>query len=131
MQVVLDTNVIISAFLTAGGNPSRILRMILDRELVFVYNIQIIAEYESVMGRDKFSKKINLAEVKNFIDLVKRNGRNFLPKASKIPKLIDETDRIFYDTAKSTASILITGNTRHFPREASIMNPADFLSKFF
>jgi len=45
----------------------------------------------------------------------------------EIPKLIDETDRIFYDTAKNTASILITGNIRHYPNEKFILTPTEFL----
>jgi len=127
MQVVLDTNVIISAFLTVSGNPSKILQMVLEKKLDFAYNIQILAEYEGVMSRDKFSKKINQEQVKNFINLMKNLGTNFLPQESKIPKFIDETDRIFYDTAKNTASILITGNIRHYPKEKFILTPTEFL----
>jgi putative PIN family toxin of toxin-antitoxin system len=131
MRAVLDTNVIISAFLTANGNSSRILRMILEKKLDFVYNIQILAEYEGVMGRDKFSKKISQEQVKSFISLIKNLGINFLPPASEIPKLVDETDRIFYDTAKNTASILITGNIKHYPNEDFILTPAKFLTLIF
>ena len=39
----------------------------------------------------------------------------------------DESDRIFYDTAKESKSILISGNLKHFPNEEFIMLPADFL----
>jgi hypothetical protein len=38
----------------------------------------------------------------------------------------DETDRIFYDTAIISDSLLITGNIRHFSQKAFIMTPADF-----
>ena len=41
----------------------------------------------------------------------------------------DETDRIFYDTAKASGAILITGNIKHFPNDPFIMTPADFLEK--
>ena len=39
----------------------------------------------------------------------------------------DESDRIFYDTDKQSGSILITGNTKHFPDEPFIMTPAEFM----
>jgi predicted nucleic acid-binding protein len=39
----------------------------------------------------------------------------------------DEDDRIFYDTAKRAGAYLITGNTKHFPRESFILTPAKFL----
>jgi len=45
---------------------------------------------------------------------------------SNIP-MPDESDRIFYDTAKQSGSILITGNTKHFPDEPFIMTPAEFM----
>jgi len=40
----------------------------------------------------------------------------------------DESDRKFYDLHKAAGAILITGNIKHFPKEDSIMKPADFLS---
>ncbi|GMO66541.1 MAG: hypothetical protein Ta2A_14780 [Treponemataceae bacterium] len=40
--VVLDTNVIVSAFITASGKPARILRMVLERRFDLCYNSIII-----------------------------------------------------------------------------------------
>jgi predicted nucleic acid-binding protein len=42
----------------------------------------------------------------------------------------DETDRKFYDTAKSSSATLITGNMKHYPAEPFIMTPADFIEGF-
>ena len=41
--------------------------------------------------------------------------------------MIDEDDRIFYDTAKTAKAYLITGNKKHYPQENFIFTPADFL----
>jgi len=41
----------------------------------------------------------------------------------------DETDRIFYDTAKQSGSFLVTGNLKHYPQEIFILTPAEFLAK--
>jgi len=43
--------------------------------------------------------------------------------------MTDETDRTFYDTAKASDSILITGNIKHYPTEPFIMTPTEFLTK--
>lgn len=43
--------------------------------------------------------------------------------------MIDEKDRIFYDTAKESSAILVTGNIKHFPKEAFIMSPNDFIQE--
>ena len=46
---------------------------------------------------------------------------------SDVP-MLDEDDRVFYDTAKESGAILVTGNTKHFPAESFIMTPSDFLA---
>ena len=42
----------------------------------------------------------------------------------------DEDDRIFYDIAKASHAILLTGNIKHFPLEPFIVSPADFLKEY-
>jgi len=46
--------------------------------------------------------------------------------------MIDEDDRIFYDTAKQSESILITFNEKHFRSlsDIKIMTPGQFLIMF-
>ena len=129
MQLVLDTNIIISAFINPAGNPSQILKMILNRRADFYYNSAIVSEYENVMRRAKFSGKININNIQRFIDLLRNIGTSYDPIPSKI-KLADESDRVFYDTAKGSGSFLITGNIKHYPRELFIVSPADFIKRF-
>jgi putative PIN family toxin of toxin-antitoxin system len=129
MRCVLDTNVIISAFITATGKPARILQMILERKIDLCYNSIILSEYEGVAVRTKFAESIDQNQVRRFIDIIKTISISFMPQASSTP-LIDETDRIFYDTAKGSDSILITGNIKHFPDEHFIMLPSDFLNVY-
>ena len=81
------------------------------------------------MLRPKFSKKLDAAKIRRFIDLLRNIGISFDPPPSTI-KLQDESDRIFYDTAKGSASYLITGNIKHYPKESFILLPADFLRRF-
>ena len=127
MRLVLDTNVIISALINPEGTPSKILKMVIGRNSELYCNSAILAEYESVLQRPKFSGKINKASIHRLIDLLRVIGIMFDPISSKI-KLLDESDRIFYDTAKGSGSFLITGNIRHYPKEPFILTPADFLT---
>ena len=126
MKLVLDTNVVISAFINPGGKPSQIIKMVLGHKAELCYNSAILSEYESVMLRSKFSHAVNSGNVRRFINLVRSIGISFDPLPSTI-KLPDESDRVFYDTARGSGSILITGNKKHFPKESFIMLPADFL----
>jgi putative PIN family toxin of toxin-antitoxin system len=123
---VLDTNVVISAFISPGGKPSQIMKMVLERGAELCYNSVILSEYENVMLRPKFSSKINSSSVRRFINLIRSIGISFNPVPGKI-KLQDESDRVFYDTARGSGSVLITGNKKHFPKESFIMLPAEFL----
>jgi putative PIN family toxin of toxin-antitoxin system len=125
VKVVLDTNVIISAFINPNGIPSQILKMVLSRKAEICYNVTILNEYESVLLRPKFSKYIISGNIHRFIDLIRHIGISINPFPGNI-KLPDEPDQIFYDTAKESGSILITGNLKHFPKESFIMSPADF-----
>ena len=129
MRLVLDTNVVISSFINPSGKPSQIVKIILGHGAELCYNSAIISEYESVMARPKFSEKINSDNIHRFINLIRNIGISFDPLPSKI-KLPDESDRIFYDTAKGSGFVLISGNVQHFPKEPFIMLPADFLKIF-
>jgi len=129
MRLVLDTNVVISAFIKPDSKPSHVLKIALGHKAELCYNSAILGEYESVMLRPKFSSKIDTNNIRRFIDLIRSIGFPFHPPPSNI-KLPDESDRIFYDTAKKSGSVLISGNIKHFPQETFIISPADFLKKF-
>jgi len=126
VKLVLDTNVVVSAFINPGGKPSQILKMVLGRKAELYYNTAILSEYESVTLRPKFSHILNADNVRRFINLIRSIGISFDTEPSTI-KLPDESDRIFFDSANGSNSILITGNKKHYPKKPFIMSPADFL----
>ncbi len=123
----MDTNVIISAALSPEGNASRVLRWIKDDEsITFFHNSAILAEYTDVLSREKL--KIPKRTQNKILEMMIETGVNFEPPVSIMP-MPDESDRIFYDTAKAMGAILITGNTKHYPDEAFIVTPAEFLNQ--
>ena len=126
MKLVLDTNIIVSAFINPNGKPSQVLKMVLNRKAKIYYNTYILCEYETVMLRPKFSSKISISNINRFIDIIRSIGISHDPVPSKI-KLPDESDRIFYDTAKESGSILVSGNIAHFPKESFILTANDLL----
>ena len=54
-KIVLDTNVIISAALTPGGNPAKIINLIAEKEIQIYYCADIVAKYREVLSRERFS----------------------------------------------------------------------------
>jgi len=125
-NIVLDTNVIISAVLSPAGNPAAVVSLIstTDKLQVF-YSGAILDEYKRVLAYER----LNIPKEKQnaVIGTLRRFGIPIEPTVSTTP-MTDETDRVFYDTAKTSGAILITGNIRHYPAMPFIMTPADFLN---
>ena len=77
-------------------------------------------------------KRLNIAEKTQIgiINALEAGGTVIEPTTSTMP-MPDESDRTFYDTAKASGAILVTGNIKHYPDESFIMTPADFLQAFY
>jgi len=126
IKIVIDTNILISAALSPAGNPAKILAAIAASEdIELVYSAGILDEYRRVLAYPRLS--IDEEKQSRTIGLVKGFGVLVEPSTSTVP-LPDESDRIFYDTAKTSGATLITGNAKHFPAEPFIVSPADFVA---
>jgi putative PIN family toxin of toxin-antitoxin system len=123
-RAVLDTNVLVSAMLSPSGNPAKVFKMFLTQTLALIFSADILAEYEDVLYRPRL--RIPADEAGMVLASIRRFGEKLEP-VSSTDVMIDEDDRIFYDTAKSADAYLITGNTKHYPQEAFILTPTEFL----
>ncbi len=125
--IVLDTNILVSALLSATGKPTKIVEMVLDKEIQVYYSQPILDEYENVLFRSKFGFNRELAWM--VIDAIRDTGVLATPKQSTFG-MPDEDDRIFYDTAKDSGAILVTGNKKHYPDEPFVLTAAEFLGSY-
>lgn len=123
MNVVIDTNVLVSALWSKNGTCSKILYRVLNYELTVVYDQRILHEYKVVLERPKFG--FSKDEVKAIIDFIKNEGLCIVAKPIDI-KFIDESDKKFYEVAKTVNCKLITGNKKHFPEEKDVLLPGEF-----
>jgi len=128
MRVVLDTNIVVSAFLSPGGKPAAILRLVLRGDIEICFSTAILAEYERVLCRSKFAGRIRQPAIVRFIEILYNTGVHIVAIPSHID-MPDETDRKFYDVAKTAGAALVTGNQRHYPDDRSVVSPADLLSQ--
>ena len=126
-RVVIDTNVLVSALL-ADGPPAAIVDLIAEGKLKVFYNDLILAEYWKVLTRPKFD--FHPLQVTRLIDNIMRTGIAAETESRSVIIMIDEADRKFYDAAKASLALLITGNIKHFPRESFIVTPSDFLKAY-
>jgi len=126
VHVVLDTNILVSALWSKDGNPSKVAHLIPDRKIIPCYCDEILNEYEVVLSRPKFG--FMRYQITALLDNIKKYGKPYIVSKSIVP-MADESDRIFYDVARESKGILITGNIKHFPSEPFIMTPAEFMVK--
>jgi putative PIN family toxin of toxin-antitoxin system len=124
--IVIDTNVLVSAMLSLNGKPAKILELVLDGNFIVCHSQEIIDEYKCVLARPKFC--LDQIKVQLIIGSIEKDGISIVAQTSSIP-FPDESDRIFYNVAKTSNSTLITGNTKHYPQEDFIVTPTEFLSK--
>jgi len=131
MQIVLDTNVIISGLLNPIGKPGQIVQLVSSGIIKICYDARIIAEYYSVLVREKFG--FDRSDVNSFITQVKSEGILVFPQPLEI-KIIDQDDLKFIEVALAgKVKYLVTGNLKHYPKERikklEIITPSDLLRK--
>ncbi len=131
-RIVLDTNVLVSGLLNPFGAPGRILDMVLSDDLQLIIDDRILAEYREVLHRNEFGFHQSL--VKTLLDYIDLTAEHVYPAPLGIP-LRDPDDVMFLEVAiAGGAHALVTGNKRHYPREAvkdlRVVNPAELLADF-
>jgi uncharacterized protein len=128
IRVVLDTNVIVSAHLHEEGLEATIFLLALSGTITLCVSEPILAEYEGVLRRRKFS--LDPLRVTRSLEKIRRASRRVRPKGT-LTVCPDLEDNRFLECAEAGgADYLITGNKRHFPPDwgkTKVVNAREFL----
>jgi len=127
LKAVLDTNVLVSALWTPAGNASNIVNLVFSDIITPCFDQRILDEYRVVLSRPRLA--FPAGQVDELLTEITDRGLSVIPSLSTID-MIDETDHKFYDTARFCTAYLITGNTRHYPKDPLVISPAMFLDAF-
>lgn len=112
--VVLDTNILVSAGISAGGDCDCILQAALRGEIHLLVSPGIVDEYLDVLHRSKFTRyDFPPAWLQRLIQTVKHLPSDPLD----LPEIPDPEDALFLAVARQ-AGVLVTGNLKHFPEES-------------
>lgn len=130
-RAVIDTNVVVSAFLKEDSLPAKILHLALGGTIRALLHQEILDEYFDVLSRKKFG--FDTEKIRKFIIDIRTAGE-FLSK-SDIENLNeifpDPKDVVFYQIVmegrKTDESYLVTGNTKHFPVKPFVVTPKEML----
>jgi putative PIN family toxin of toxin-antitoxin system len=115
MNVVVDTNVVVSGLLW-GGPPNRILRWAREDLLEIVACEETTAELRRVINYKRFSKRLSdLSTSSNEVFSYFMNLIKFVPTPTTIPQVIkkDPFDNIFLALAMENNAHLIISGDRH------------------
>lgn len=132
MNIVLDTNVIVSGLLSPFSPCGEIVRMVSAGELRLCLDARLLSEYTEVLRRPRFDFDAEL--VSALLDHVAHAG--VLVSGSPLTlSLPDPDDVSFLEVALAGhAEYLGTGNLKHFPKNLrggmSVLSPRDFLGQY-
>ncbi len=125
---VIDTNVLVSAFLKEHSIPRYVINYMYAGVIIPIYNDEIIAEYIEVLNRPKFSFPAeavdtvikNIQEIGLKIDSV--NIKEIIP---------DPKDVVFFavtmNSRRDFETYLVTGNIKDFPKKSFVITPHQML----
>lgn len=127
IYAVIDTNVLVSALLSRRSDAAtvQVVSAIFEKGICPLFNDEIIAEYEEVLTRSKFS--FPLQAVNSVLSKIVVLGMN-TNRVHSSEIFPDPKDVVFYEVALSKEeAYLVTGNTKHFPKTPIVVTPAEML----
>ena len=122
MNLVLDTNILVSALWTPSGKTADLLNSILSGQHTICHDCRIIREYYDVLRRPKFHFKE--WQISSLMDAIINDGISVVPTPLPSIPFTDQSDRKFFETAKFCNALLVTGNTRHYPDDPCVTTVA-------
>jgi putative PIN family toxin of toxin-antitoxin system len=129
MNVVLDTNVVVSGAINPHGMCGRILDLLLQGSFKLCVDDRILHEYQEVLDRPEL--RIEREATLALMAWVRYIAQPIAAPLLRTP-LPDPDDLPFLEVASAAGALLVTGNRRHFPVPASagvrVLSPTDFVA---
>ena len=132
MRVVIDTNnVLVAGLLSASGPPGWIVEAVLAGRLEPAFDSAIRQEYDEVLRRPEFG--FMPARIDDILAALDQFGFVVAAAAPWPTRLPDADDEPFLAVAAASASVLVTGNLRHFPprarRDVVVLTPRELVDR--
>lgn len=128
LYAVIDTNVLVSAFLKEDSIPRCVVNYMYAGKIVPIYNEDIITEYFDVLHRPKFCFPAEAVDIA--VNAIQKIGLKF-HGIKVLDTMPDPKDTVFYSVTlharQTLETYLITGNIKHFPREDFVLTPHQIL----
>jgi uncharacterized protein len=134
MNVVIDTNVFVSSFLSLQGPPKRVIDLWKTGRIILCLSREIIAEYVEVLARFGLAGQPELREL---LDLfARRINVMFVPSPPMLPIVPDDpADEKFMACAVAAKAEYVVSGDRHLLNLGTygsirVVTPSQFLKSF-
>ena len=129
MNIVLDTNVLVSGLLEPFGPPAQIVQMTSSGALSLCYDVRILTEYQEVLKRPHF--KFDPEQVETLLEQIREDGHPVVGQPLQV-QLPDPDDEPFLEVAiAGKVRCLVTGNIKDYPisrrQGMEVVKPTEFL----
>lgn len=131
LEVVLDTNVLVTALRSRRGASFQLIRLIGEGAFLPDVSVALALEYEEVLKRPDMVPGLTGAEIDGFLDFIFQSS-NLVPSVLlNRPALSDPDDELVLDLAIQRGAAILTYNKRDFAeagkRGVAVLTPAEFL----
>jgi len=129
LKAVLDTNVVVSAHLTADGPAALIFRLALSRYFQCYISEEILEEYCEVLQRRKF--KLDVDYVVQSLSAFRAAAVLVNPRIQIVAARDPDDDKILECAIAAKADYMVTGNIRDSAKQfrgVSVLPPRGFLN---
>ncbi len=130
-QIVLDTNVLVSALKSSRGSSFRLLSVIDSGKFEINLSTPLVAEYEEVLQRE--ISHLSKSEINDILDYLCKVANRHKIFYLWRPVLKDADDDFVLELAVKSGADIITWNIRDFKKAEkfgiNIQTPAEFLHR--
>jgi uncharacterized protein len=136
MKVVLDTNILISAFITPNGEPAQVVKLLQTEDFYLILSADVFKEIERVIQYPKLRRLYHYTDeqVEAFLEGIRRIAI-WIAETERLAVVdADESDNRFIELAVAgSARYIITGDKRHLLKirryqSIEIVSPTEFLA---
>jgi len=132
LRAVLDPNVLISALLSPGGAPARVLRGWVDGGFELVVSPLLLSKLERALRYPKLRKRIPAGDAERAVEWLRRSATLYDdPEGPPPARSPDPGDDYLLALAASQRAALVSGDQHLLSLRAGelpIHSPADFLT---
>ncbi|TAE26581.1 MAG: putative toxin-antitoxin system toxin component, PIN family [Candidatus Kapaibacterium sp.] len=128
MNVVLDTNVLVSAMRSEVGASFRVMELALQEAFTLHVSPPLFFEYEEILQRQTSLHSTEVSDfLAAFVEIIEKHEIYFLFRGV----LPDDDDAMLLELAIKAQAVIVTHNVRHFAKAVDygivVMQPQEFL----